>query len=101
MAGAALVTLALVSSPVGWYHYQVMQYPSVALLAGFALQKQLWRLVAAVLVCGAFIFPVPAAVLRALDTTGAREIWVESPPRDPAWDGVRDRLSRAAAAFTD
>jgi len=41
------------------------------------------------------------AVLRALDTVGAREIWVESPPRDPAWDGVRDRLSRAAAAFTD
>jgi L-threonylcarbamoyladenylate synthase len=41
------------------------------------------------------------AVLRALDAAGAREIWVESPPRDPAWDGVRDRLSRAAAAFTD
>ncbi|HEV6966290.1 L-threonylcarbamoyladenylate synthase [Roseateles sp.] len=41
------------------------------------------------------------AVLRALDAEGAREIWVEAPPRDPAWDGVRDRLSRAAAAFTD
>jgi len=41
------------------------------------------------------------AVLRALDAAGAREIWVESPPRDPAWDGVRDRLGRAAAAFTD
>ncbi|RZJ09092.1 MAG: threonylcarbamoyl-AMP synthase [Rubrivivax sp.] len=40
-------------------------------------------------------------VLRALDAAGAREIWVESPPRDPAWDGVRDRLGRAAAAFTD
>jgi len=41
------------------------------------------------------------AVLRDLDAAGAREIWVEAPPRDPAWDGVRDRLSRAAAAFTD
>ena len=41
------------------------------------------------------------AVLRLLDAAGAREIWVEAPPRDPAWDGVRDRLSRAAAAFTD
>ena len=41
------------------------------------------------------------AVLRALDAAGAREIWAEAPPRDPAWDGVRDRLSRAAAAFTD
>lgn len=41
------------------------------------------------------------AVLRLMDAAGAREIWVEAPPRDPAWDGVRDRLSRAAAAFTD
>jgi L-threonylcarbamoyladenylate synthase len=41
------------------------------------------------------------AVLRSLDAAGASEIWVEAPPRDPAWDGVRDRLSRAAAAFTD
>lgn len=37
------------------------------------------------------------AVLRALDTHDTRLIWVESPPEDPAWDGVRDRLQRAAA----
>ncbi|PZP32826.1 MAG: threonylcarbamoyl-AMP synthase [Roseateles depolymerans] len=41
------------------------------------------------------------AVLRALDAEGVREIWVEAPPPEPAWDGVRDRLSRAAAAFSD
>lgn len=39
------------------------------------------------------------AVLRALDEVGVREIWVEQPPPETAWDGVRDRLSRAAAAF--
>ncbi len=39
------------------------------------------------------------AVLRELDAAGAREIWVENPPAGSAWDGVRDRLSRAAAAF--
>ncbi len=39
------------------------------------------------------------AVLRELDAAGAREIWVESPPPAREWDGVRDRLSRAAAAF--
>jgi L-threonylcarbamoyladenylate synthase len=38
------------------------------------------------------------ASLRELDSTGANLIWVESPPDDPAWDGVRDRLQRAAAA---
>ncbi len=37
------------------------------------------------------------AVLRALDATGVRLIWVETPPDGPAWDGVRDRLQRAAA----
>ena len=39
------------------------------------------------------------AVLRELDEAGVREIWVERPPLETAWDGVRDRLSRAAAAF--
>ncbi|MBB2486671.1 threonylcarbamoyl-AMP synthase [Mitsuaria sp. WAJ17] len=39
------------------------------------------------------------AVLRELDEAGVREIWVEDPPQGAAWDGVRDRLSRAAAAF--
>lgn len=37
------------------------------------------------------------AVLRELDATGVRLIWVETPPADAAWDGVRDRLQRAAA----
>jgi L-threonylcarbamoyladenylate synthase len=40
------------------------------------------------------------AVLRELDAAGATEIWIELPPPDGAWDGVRDRLSRAAAAFS-
>ncbi|OWQ90436.1 threonylcarbamoyl-AMP synthase [Roseateles aquatilis] len=40
------------------------------------------------------------AVLRELDAAGASEIWIEAPPEEAAWDGVRDRLSRAAAAFT-
>jgi L-threonylcarbamoyladenylate synthase len=37
------------------------------------------------------------AVLRAFDADGVKLIWVETPPPDPAWEGVRDRLSRAAA----
>lgn len=38
------------------------------------------------------------AVLRDMDTQGVRLIWVEAPPDTPDWDGVRDRLERAAAA---
>ena len=38
------------------------------------------------------------AVLRGFDDQGVKLIWVETPPADAAWDGVRDRLQRAAAA---
>ena len=58
---------------------------------------------------GGFIFrPMPAdaaaaarelfAVLRGLDTLGVQQVWVEMPPHAPDWEGVQDRLQRAAAA---
>lgn len=37
------------------------------------------------------------AVLRDFDAQGVKLIWIESPPDAPAWEGVRDRLTRAAA----
>lgn len=38
------------------------------------------------------------AVLRGFDEQGVKLIWVEAPPATPDWEGVRDRLQRAAAA---
>jgi L-threonylcarbamoyladenylate synthase len=40
-------------------------------------------------------------VLREFDSAGVARILVEQPPDTPEWDGVRDRLQRAAAAFQD
>ena len=37
------------------------------------------------------------AVLREFDAAGVSLIWVETPPNAPEWEGVRDRLQRAAA----
>lgn len=37
------------------------------------------------------------ATLRELDQPGIRLIWVETPPETADWDGVRDRVQRAAA----
>lgn len=37
------------------------------------------------------------AALRDFDAHRVNEIWVETPPPDSGWDGVRDRLKRAAA----
>ncbi len=36
------------------------------------------------------------AVLREFDALGVRQIWIESLPEAPEWDGMRDRLKRAA-----
>ncbi len=36
------------------------------------------------------------AQLRDFDAQGVAQIWVEMPPSSPEWDGVRDRLTRAA-----
>jgi L-threonylcarbamoyladenylate synthase len=38
------------------------------------------------------------SVLRDFDDEGVQLIWVEDPPAAPEWDGVRDRLRRAAAS---
>jgi L-threonylcarbamoyladenylate synthase len=38
------------------------------------------------------------AVLRDFDAQGVKLIWIEHLPADPAWEGVRDRLQRAAAS---
>ena len=37
------------------------------------------------------------AALRELDQPDIKLIWVETPPEDAVWDGVRDRVTRAAA----
>jgi len=52
-------------------------------------------------------FPMPSdaaqcahdlfARLRSMDALGVQEIWIETPPDGEAWEGVRDRLQRAAA----
>lgn len=38
------------------------------------------------------------ALLRSFDLEGVKLIWIETPPDTPEWEGVRDRLQRAAAA---
>jgi len=61
-AMAALVSLSLAASPVCWPHYQVMQYPGVALLLCHALRSRKWVLLAAAVTLGALLYPVPMAL---------------------------------------
>ena len=41
------------------------------------------------------------ALLRELDTGGYGRILLQRPPAGPAWQGVNDRIMRAAAAFSE
>jgi L-threonylcarbamoyladenylate synthase len=77
--------------------------PHAQNLALWSVQKPLEELMSA----GLFWRNMPSSasqaahdlfsVLRDFDARGVRTIWIESPPGSPEWEGVRDRLKRAAA----
>ena len=85
-AMAALVSLALAASPVSWTHYQVMQYPGVALLLCHAARSQRWRLLAAALSLGALLYPLPVDVLA--DYYMKYGKWTASLPTFYFWDSI-------------
>jgi L-threonylcarbamoyladenylate synthase len=72
--------------------------PQIAVYARSAVQTQLPQAVLRAMPAQA---PQAAhdlfADLRAMDALGVSLIWVETPPPGQDWDGVRDRLQRAAA----
>jgi hypothetical protein len=63
-AMAALISLGLAASPVSWTHYQILQYPGLALLLCQAARLRRWTLLSGTLTCGGFLYVVPVAVLR-------------------------------------
>jgi hypothetical protein len=65
-AMAALVSLALIASPVAWTHYQVMQYPGVALLLIYTWRHHHWAQLMAELSLAALIYRLPVHFLDKL-----------------------------------
>jgi Glycosyltransferase family 87 len=61
LAAAALVTLALLASPISWYHYQLLAFPGLALLA-WRWRRRAGALVALALVGGGLTWSHVAAV---------------------------------------
>jgi Glycosyltransferase family 87 len=64
-AMAALTSLSLAAAPVSWTHYQILQYPGVALLLCYALQNRRWITLGSTLACAALLYPMPVAILSA------------------------------------
>jgi hypothetical protein len=63
LAMAGFLSLALAAAPVCWSHYQVFQYPGIALMLGLAVSRHRWIVAGAVAVLGALLYPLPVAVL--------------------------------------
>ena len=59
----ALTSLVLAASPVGWTHYQVTQYPTIALLLLATWRSRRWLRLAGALSLASLLYPVPVWVL--------------------------------------
>jgi hypothetical protein len=81
---ASLTTLTLVAAPVCWTHYQVMQFPGVALFAGGLAFRGAWKKLGWVLLCAAFIYPVPVTVLRQMYAANG-DVWPNTPVANYFW----------------
>jgi hypothetical protein len=104
-AMSALVVLALVASPVAWTHYQVLQYPGVALLLIDAWRQRQWVQLIAVLALAALIYPLPIHVMDAFhqayhdgNSLTSLYIWTSVPP--PASLGLFAMFVRRAGKAT-
>jgi hypothetical protein len=62
-ASAALISLSVAVSPVSWSHYQILQYPGLALLLCYAVRQRKWLVGACAVVLGALLYRIPVEVL--------------------------------------
>lgn len=60
---AALLALALAASPISWTHYQVIQYPGVALLLIHLWRRRAWGTLIPAIVLASLLYPVPVKIL--------------------------------------
>jgi len=56
--------LSLAAAPVCWSHYQVLQYPGVALLLANSIRLRAWRTTAAVVLCFLLLHHLPETALH-------------------------------------
>ena len=68
-AMAGLVSLSLAVAPVCWTHYQLLQYPGVAMLLIAAIRRRDWRLSLATAACFALAYQLPERFLIAYHDT--------------------------------
>jgi uncharacterized membrane protein YhfC len=58
-----LISLSVAASPIAWSHYQILQYPGLALLLCHAVRRRKWLLGAYTVGLGALLYRIPGDVL--------------------------------------
>jgi hypothetical protein len=74
----ALVSLSLAAAPVCWSHYQVLQYPGIALLLASSIRLRAWRTTAAVVLCFLLLHRLPENAL--IHYHGEHPDWTAASP---------------------
>lgn len=64
-AMAGLTSVSLAAAPVCWTHYEILQYPGLAMLLAACIEHRDWPATAWTAACLAFLYPIPVAVLTA------------------------------------
>jgi Glycosyltransferase family 87 len=59
-----MISVAVTAAPISWTHYQVLNYPGVALLLARSVERRSWKVFSAGLLCFAFMYQVPILILR-------------------------------------
>jgi Glycosyltransferase family 87 len=86
---AALTSLALVASPLSWYHYQLLQFPALAALGLTLWRRRAWTALAGL--AAVAVGMTHTDVLRRL-----AELWSSTPTATFFWAGVMAVLSQVA-----
>jgi hypothetical protein len=62
-AMAGLISLALAASPISWAHYQLMQYPGLAILLCELFRRKAWTALSLAIVGALALYQIPVAAL--------------------------------------
>lgn len=90
-AMTGLIALSLAAAPVSWTHYQVLQYPGIALLLGDSIRRHAWRSAVLVALLFVMLYPVPYEVFRWFDRHGG--LGIGSPAAIYFWTSVAPMAS--------
>jgi hypothetical protein len=85
---AALISLSLAAAPICWPHYQLMQYPGLAILLCELFRRKAWTALSLAVLGGLAIYQIPVAALTSYYWRYGGKWTAESPAALYVWTNV-------------